>query len=61
MVEIKEEDYKKVKEYLGSYVELLKFDIEKLHDEDIDIKEKMKKADKLIQKKFYAQELIEKI
>lgn len=61
MVEIKEEDYKKVKKYLEAYVELLKFDIEKLHDEDIDIKEKMEKATNLIEKKVYAQELIEKI
>ena len=61
MVEIKEEDYKKVKKYLEAYVELLEVDIEKLHDEDLGLKEKMEKAFLMISDKVYAQELLERI
>lgn len=61
MVEIKEEDYKKVKKYLEAYVELLEIDIEKLHDENLGLKEKMEKAGLMITDKVYAQELLERI
>lgn len=61
MVEIKEEDLEKVKKYLEAYVELLKVDIEKLHEEDIDFKERIEKADEMITDKVYAQELLERI
>lgn len=61
MVEIKEEDYKKVKKYLEAYVELLEVDIEKLHDENLGLKEKVEKAGLMITDKVYAQELLERI
>lgn len=50
-----------IKKYLEAYVELLEVDIEKLHDENLGLKEKVEKAGLMITDKVYAQELLERI